>query len=205
MAIFQAQQAHAWTANMLEGFEGNLVAAGLIGRSERQPAMCFLDITGYTRLTAERGDRAAAELAEQLARLVQRTSVQHGGRPVKWLGDGVMFHFREPGPGVVAALEMAEGVTAAGLPPAHVGLHAGPVLFQDGDYFGQTVNIASRIAEYARPGEVLVSQAVVDAGVDPEKVTFSDIGPVDLKGVAGPVHLRVARRSPRADPPEAGD
>jgi len=125
MAILQAQQAHAWTANMLEGFEGNLVAAGLIGRTERQPAMCFLDITGYTRLTAERGDRAAAELAEQLARLVQRTSVQHGGRPVKWLGDGVMFHFREPGPGVVAALEMAEGVTSAGLPPAHVGLHAG--------------------------------------------------------------------------------
>ena len=51
----------------------------------------------------------------------------------------------------------------AGLPPAHVGLHAGPVIFQEGDYYGQTVNVASRIADYARPGEVIVSQEVVDA------------------------------------------
>ena len=57
---------------------------------------------------------------------------------------------------------MVEGVAAAGLPPAHVGLHAGPVIFQEGDYYGQTVNLASRIADYARPGEVIVSQAVVD-------------------------------------------
>ena len=106
---------------------------------------------------------AAAELAEQLGRLVQRASVQHGGRPVKWLGDGVMFFFPNPGPGVVAALEMVAGVAEAGLPPAHVGLHAGPVIFQEGDYYGQTVNVASRIAEYARPGEVVVSQEVVDA------------------------------------------
>ena len=120
-------------------------------------------MTGYTWFTAERGDKAAAELAETLRRLVQRTSVEHGGRPVKWLGDGVMFHFRDPGPAVVAALEMIDGIATAGLPPAHVGLHAGPVLFQDGDYYGQTVNVASRIADYARPGEVLVSQEVVDA------------------------------------------
>ena len=69
-----------------------------------------------------------------------------------------MVHFREPGAGVLAALEMVEGVGKVGLPPAHVGLHAGPVLFQEGDYFGRTVNVASRIAEYARPGEVLVTR-----------------------------------------------
>jgi adenylate cyclase len=124
---------------------------------------------------------------------VQRTSVQHGGKPVKWLGDGVMFYFPDPGPGVVAAVEMAEGVASAELPPAHVRLHSGPVVFQEGDYFGQTVNVASRIAEYARPGEVLVSQAVVDAaGGAP--VAFSDIGEVELKGVAGPMHLHSAHR-----------
>lgn len=61
---------------------------------------------GYTRLTQERGDAAAADPATRLARLVERTSVRHGGRPVKWLGDGVMFFFKDPGPGVVAALEM---------------------------------------------------------------------------------------------------
>ncbi len=136
-------------------------------------------------------------MAEQLGRLVQRTSIQHGGRPVKWLGDGVMLYFRDPGPGVVAALDMVDGVTDAGLPPAHVGLHAGPVLFQEGDYFGQTVNLASRIAEYARPGEVLVTQAVVDASAN-GGATFTEIGPVELKGVSGTTHLHSAHRAPSA-------
>ena len=193
LAIYHGQQAHAWTRNILEGFERSLIEAGLHSRLDRPPAMCFLDITGYTRLTQEQGDAAAADLADQLGRLVQRTSGQYGGRPVKWLGDGVMFWFRDPGPGVVAALEMVEGVVASGLPPAHVGLHAGPVVFQEGDYYGQTVNMASRIADYARPGEVLVSQAVVDAS--PEAVaSFTEIGPVELKGVTGATLLHAAHR-----------
>jgi class 3 adenylate cyclase len=61
---------------------------------------------------------------------------------------------------------------------------AGPVVFQEGDYFGRTVNIAARIAEYARPGEVLVSQQVVDA-VGGGPVSFTEVGPVELKGVSG--------------------
>ena len=110
---------------------------------------------------------------------------------MKWLGDGVMFFFKDPGPGVVAALEMVTGVAEAGLPPAHVGLHAGPVIFQEGDYYGQTVNVASRIADYARPGEVLVSQEVVDAASG-TAVTFREIGPVELKGVGGAMRLHAA-------------
>jgi adenylate cyclase len=193
MAMYHSQQMHAWTSNIIVGLETMLSAAGLHSRLERPPAMCFLDITGYTRLTQERGDEAAADLAQQLGRLVQRTSVQHGGRPVKWLGDGVMFHFPDPGPGVVAALEMVDGVMSAGLPPAHVGLHAGPVIFQEGDYYGATVNVASRIAEYARPGEVLVSQQVVDASAGAD-ASFTEIGPVELKGVGGAMQLHAAHR-----------
>ena len=165
-----------------------LSKAGLHSRLERPPAVCFLDITGYTRLTQERGDDAAAELAATLARLVQRTSVQHGGKPIKWLGDGVMLYFRDPGPGVHAALEMVAGIADSGLPPAHVGLHAGPVLFQEGDYFGQTVNLSARIADYARPGEVLVSRAVAEAEQS-SGVEYHEIGEVELKGVALPIHL----------------
>jgi adenylate cyclase len=195
IAMFQAHQAHAVTSNVIGAFERELATAGLTSRLERPPAMCFLDITGYTRLTQERGDAAAADLAEQIARLVHRASVKHGGRPVKWLGDGVMFFFRDAGPGVVAALEMVDGVAEAGLPPAHVGLHAGPVIFQEGDYYGQTVNVASRIAEYARPGEVVVSQAVVDASGE-AGASFTEIGPVELKGVAGAMRLHAAHRSP---------
>ena len=195
-AIYRAQQQRAWTSNIIAGFEVALEQAGLHSKLERPPAMCFLDITGYTRLTQERGDEAAAGLAQQLNRLVQRTSVAHAGKPVKWLGDGVMLYFREPGPGVVAALDMVDGVRAAGLPPAHVGLHAGPILFQEGDYFGTTVNVASRIAEYARPGEVLVSQDVVDAadGSSPA-LRFTEIGPIELKGVAGAMRLHAAHRA----------
>ncbi|MFI5255341.1 MAG: adenylate/guanylate cyclase domain-containing protein [Candidatus Limnocylindrales bacterium] len=193
-SIFHAQIRRTLTNGMIGGLERALAAAGLSSRLERPPAMCFLDITGYTRLTEERGDAAAADLAAQLGRLVQRTSLEHGGRPVKWLGDGVMLYFRDPGPGVVAALEMVAGVAEAGLPPAHVGLHAGPVVFQQGDYYGQTVNIASRIAEYARQGEVVVSQAVVDASDVPE-LTFTEIGPVELKGVAGAMRLHSAHRT----------
>jgi class 3 adenylate cyclase len=81
--------------------------------------MCFRDLTGYTRLTEERGDEAAADLAARLATLVRRSAQEHGGMPVKWLGDGVMFYFREPGDAVLAALEMV--AVRQGLPLAHVG------------------------------------------------------------------------------------
>ena len=193
LALYHGQQEHAWSKNAVEDVEAALERAGLHSRLRRPPAMCFLDITGYTRLTEERGDEAAADLAATLATLVRRSSQEHDGQPVKWLGDGVMFYFRDPGSGVLAALEMVEGVATHGLPPARVGIHAGPVVFQEGDYFGRTVNIAARIAEYARPGEVLVSQEVVDAA-DATAVTFTEIGPVELKGVSGTLRLHTVRR-----------
>ena len=193
LAIYYGQQEHTWKRETVEHVEVALEQAGLYRRMERPPAMCFLDITGYTRLTEERGDAAAAELAARLARLVRRSALEHDGTPVKWLGDGVMFYFREPADAVLAAVEMVEVVASQGLPPAHVGIHAGPVVFQEGDYFGRTVNLAARIAEYARPGEVLVSQEVVDAA-DGGPMTFTEIGPVELKGVPGTLRLYIARR-----------
>jgi adenylate cyclase len=187
LEIYHAQHEHAATKNIMEDIESALAKAGVYSRLDRPPAVCFLDLTGYTRLTEERGDAAAADLAGQLGRMVQRTSMQHGGKPVKWLGDGVMLYFRDPGPAVLAALQMVQGVAGAGL-PAHIGLHAGPVLFQEGDYYGRTVNVAARIADYARPGEVLVTQEVVDASSG-AGVVFTAIGPVELKGVSGAVEL----------------
>ncbi len=68
----------------------------MLGRPERVPAMSFLDLTGYTHLSEQQGDATAAALAETLAVLVNRSSRAHGGVPVKWLGDGVMIHHREP-------------------------------------------------------------------------------------------------------------
>jgi adenylate cyclase len=194
LAIYYGQQERSWNRETVEHVEGALERAGLYRRLDRPPAMCFLDLTGYTRLTEERGDEAAADLAAWLAGLVRRSALEHEGTPVKWLGDGVMFYFRAPAAAVLAALEMAEVVVSQGLPPAHVGIHAGPVIFQEGDYFGRTVNLAARIAEYARPGEVLVSQEVVEAA-DGGPLSFVEIGPVELKGVPGTLLLYTARRS----------
>jgi adenylate cyclase len=193
VAMYRAQLRHAYASNMVDGITAQLAASGIVASNDRPPAMCFLDITGFTRLTSERGDKAAADLADVLGRLVMRVSVEHGGRPVKWLGDGVMLHFRDPGAAVVAALVMADEIPRVGLPPAHVGLHAGPVVFQDGDYYGSTVNLASRIADYARPGEVLVSRAVVDASAG-HAGDFIALGQVELKGAPGLIELFVARR-----------
>jgi class 3 adenylate cyclase len=195
IAIYKGHQTNTWMRNFFGAFEEGMTRAGLYKPVDRPPAICFLDLSGYTRLTEERGDAAAADLAGRLSRLVNRTSGQHGGKAIKWLGDGVMFHFRDPGAGVLAALEMVEGAEEADLPPAHVGLHAGPVLFQEGDYFGRTVNVAARIADYARRGEVLVSDEVVAASSDTEGVAFDAIGPVELKGLSEAVPLHVARRS----------
>lgn len=196
MAIYHGQQANSWMRNILEGFESALAEAGIQGRPERVPAICFLDLTGYSRLTEERGDEVALDMARRLSSLVQRNSAAYGGTTIKWLGDGVMFHFPEPAKGVQAALDMVVAAREASLPPAHVGLHAGPVLFQEGDYFGRTVNITSRVGDYARPGEVLVTQDVVDACRE-APIEFTSLGPVELKGVSQALPLYRAAYSDR--------
>ena len=190
--LYRRHQEHAIIEHVVEHVESALESLGLTPpRAVDPPAMAFLDLVGYTRLTEERGDEAAADLALHLADLVQSRSQKHGGRPVKWLGDGVMFHFADPGEAVTCCLEMVDEAPGQGLPPAHVGVHAGPVVFRDGDYFGRTVNVAARIAGHACPGEVLVSEdAVRIAGAVP--VSFERLGPVELKNVAAPVVLHRA-------------
>jgi len=194
LAAYRRQQELSWIEDLVEEIEVALEETGVLGRPERVPAMCFLDLVGYTRLTEEHGDQVAAELAETLAVLVNRSSREHGGVPVKWLGDGVMVHYREPAGAVLAALQMVEECPQAGLPPAHVGVAAGPVVVQGGDYFGRTVNLAARIAAYASASRVLVSERVVQR-TPPQGVTFVEQGQVQLEGIARPVRLLEARRA----------
>jgi adenylate cyclase len=194
LAIYRRQQELVWTEGLVERIESELEAAGVLGRPGRVPAMSFLDLVGYTRLTEERGDAAAAELAGRLAVLVDRSSREHGGVPVKWLGDGVMVHFREPAGAVLSALRMVEQLPQAGLPPAHVGVAAGPVVVQGGDYFGRTVNLAARIAVRAGAGQVLVSGSVVESA-SPTGVRFVEFGRLRFKGIAQPVLVLEARNA----------
>ena len=188
LALYHGHQANAWMRNIFEGVEMALASAGLHSRLEHPPAICFLDLTGYTRLTDERGDEAAADLARRLSGLVQGTSGRYGGRPVKWLGDGVMFHFADPAEAIRCGLAMVERAERLGLPRARVGVNAGKVVFRDGDYFGRTVNIAARITDYARPGEVLVSESVRES-FEADGVTYREIGAVLLRGLEDPISL----------------
>src|SRR5918992_5418449 len=104
LGIYRRQQELAWTEHLVERIENELEAAGMLGRPGRVPAMSFLDLVDYTRLTEQQGDATAAALAETLAVLVNRSSRAHGGVPVKWLGDGVMLHHQEPAGAVRSAL-----------------------------------------------------------------------------------------------------
>jgi adenylate cyclase len=194
IAVYRRQQELTWTEHQIEHIEQALETAGVRLPPGQPPAMCFLDLAGYTRLTEERGDEEAAALAARLADIVQQGPRQHRGEAVKWLGDGVMFRFRDPSGAVVSALDMVEEVPAAGLPPAHVGVAAGPVIRQGGDSFGRTVNLASRIADHARGGQVLVSEPVV-AMTSVAGVRFDGLGAIELPGLTGPIRLFEARRS----------
>ena len=121
-------------------------------------------LSGFTRLAGAKGDEEAAKLAVRLSDLVQESAASRHGRAVKSLGDGVMLHFRDSGEAVAAALDLVDATPMAGLPPARVGITSGPVVFRDGDYFGRAVNMASRITDYARPSEVLLSEAAAESG-----------------------------------------
>jgi adenylate cyclase len=186
---------HAVLEYLVGVAEDSMEERGISPRPAKQPpAIAFLDLTGYTRLAEERGDEAAAELASDLASVVQDRATVHGGRPVKWLGDGVMFHFNDPGGAIRSGLDLVEQTERATSMPARMGINAGAVIVQEGDYFGRTVNVAARIADYARPHEVLVSdEAKKSSGV--ADVDFELVGDVPLKGVSKAVRLHRAVRS----------
>jgi adenylate cyclase len=178
----------------VQGTEEFLQQLGEVHEDQRRPpAIAFLDLTGYTALTEERGDEAGAELADRLAALVNQAAQPHGGHPVKWLGDGVMFYFPDPAAAVLTGLDLVEQIPAAVDVRARVGVNAGRVIFRDGDYFGRTVNVAARIADYARPGEVLLSEEVKERWSG-GGVRFEPIGPIMLKGLKEEITLYTVSR-----------
>jgi class 3 adenylate cyclase len=174
--------------------EGFMEERGLTPLQERDPpAIAFLDLTGYATLAEERGDEAAAEVATGLAAVAQEVAQTHGGRPVKWLGDGVMLHFSHPGGAILSGLDLVERAKETVDMPARIGINAGAVVVQEGDYYGRTVNIAARIADYAGPNEVLVSEEAKRCAVL-EDVRFESLGDVTLKGLSAAVRLHRASR-----------
>jgi adenylate cyclase len=175
--------------------EDDLERAGIHRRAPADPpAIVFLDISGYTRLTEELGDEASAAMPMRLATLVEDAASRYSGRTVKWIGDGVELYFRRPVDAVRCSLELRDRIPEADLPGTHVGINAGRVVYENGDFYGRTVNIAARIAAHAEQGQVLVSEDVVSHGSS-DDIRFRRVGPVSFKGVSRDVVIYEAGRA----------
>jgi adenylate cyclase len=185
-------------ARNIESAEEQFIVRGLAPpKPTRPPAIVFADVSGFTRLTQAMGDQEGARMAVRLGELADATARRHGGRLVKLLGDGALIRFDEPSDAVLAALDLVDEAPGADLPPVHVGIHAGPLIVRDGDVYGHTVNVASRVGATAGPGEIVVTTEVVSHVTASTPVTFVSIGPAVLKGVAEELELHRVAREPR--------
>jgi adenylate cyclase len=169
--------------------ERRLEQRGLIpSRPVNPPAVAFVDVSGYTRLTVDRGDEYGARTSVRLGELADLVVRRHGGRVVKLLGDGVLLLFDAPCVAIEAVVDLTRSMVKAGLPAAHAGIHAGPVVERDGDVFGTTVNVASRIANHAPAGTILVSQPVLLGCPDMDS-RFEPLGDVQISGLVETMRL----------------
>ncbi len=107
---------------------------------------------------------------------------------MKLLGDGVMLRYPSLGDALRSVRELMGAIPRAGLPPAHAGVAAGPMVVRDGDVYGHTVNLAARIAGHAAAGELLMAADAMDEPTD-DSLVIEDAGSAVLKGIADPVHL----------------
>lgn len=124
-------------------------------------AIVFVDLASFTQLTDAMGDQAAAQVIERFSQLVRETVKQSEGRVVKQIGDGFMLVFPQPLAAVTCALEIERrAVGESHFPAVRSGIHCGHVLYREGDYLGNTSNVAARLAAEAGRHQVLVSAAV---------------------------------------------
>jgi adenylate cyclase len=155
-------------------------------RGRVRVALAFADLAGYTRFTEEEGEEEALSSVERFVDRVTGT-LPEDARVVKTIGDEVMV----VGNDIQALVDWA--VDFVGLfeerPEPRIGVHYGTALYRDGDYFGREVNLASRVVARARGGEVLVTDAVVDAVKGSSHLQFEGIGQVKLKGFDQPRQL----------------
>ena len=180
--------------NLVERLEQMLEEHGISRASDQQTrVIVFIDLTGYTASTEASGDRQAAEQGGRLVEIAQDFCARYAGRLVKSLGDGVMLRFRGVEAAVLASLEIVETSVEAGLSPARAGVAAGPVIERDGDYFGRTVNLASRLVDLARPGQVVVT-AEAAALMEGGSIALEHGGEHELSGFTTPTSVFVARR-----------
>jgi len=159
----------------------------------------FVDLAGFSAITEVYGDTPAVAMLELFESLVGEALGEYGP-PVKWIRDEAMVAF----PGPEAALKVLGQLLPAcrsepELPLTRSALNHGPVVRRGGDLFGTTVNIASRIAALAEPGQLLATEPVAEAA-GALGIATRALGPVSLRSVAHLVALYEIELAPAADP-----
>jgi adenylate cyclase len=152
--------------------------------------LCFIDLTGFTRFTEEEGDIEALDVVENFVETVEAT-LPREATIVKTIGDEVMV----VSPDAAALTEWAVAFLGRfdRRPQPRVGIHSGDAVYRDGDYFGNSVNLAHRIVNRALAGEVLVTDRVAAALDGRPGLRLEPIGEVSLKGFPVPTALFVVR------------
>ena len=194
----------AFAPILVAGFKAHLrdsVQRGVLGLAELEAgdiagaqdlAICFADLVGFTRLGGQVEVGELGTVAGRLASLAASVTVAPV-RLVKTIGDAAMFVSPEPGALVEVALRLVDAFEEEELPSLRAGIATGPALVRAGDYYGNSVNLASRVTGVARPGSVLCTREVRDAAGD--GFTWSAAGRHRLKGVSGLTPLYRARHA----------
>lgn len=161
---------------------------------QTQHTFLFTDLVGYTALTDAEGDDRAAEVALLLHRRVRALLPGHDAQVVKALGDGIMLRCADPAAAIRLGLRIvAELESDTSFPPVRVGIHSGPAVGHEGDWYGRTVNVAARLCSVAPGGEVIVSEETRAAAGRIRKVGFGERRLHWLRNVTEPIATYSAR------------
>jgi adenylate cyclase len=153
----------------------------------------FTDLVGFTALTAARGDDDAADVALAFYARVRQMLAEHGAEEVKSMGDALMIRCDDPGAAIRLGLRIVRDLEDdPGMPPVRVGMHTGSAVQREGDWYGTTVNVASRLCGAAGGGEVLVSDDTRSAAGPIRKVRLGERRLHWLKNVTEPVAAYLA-------------
>jgi adenylate cyclase len=163
--------------------------------SRRLAAILFADIAGYTALMQHDEQDALQKLARFKETLEAKTA-EFQGQIIQYYGDGCLVVFDSPAAAVACAMEMQRSFQS--LPrqvgddkpvPVRIGLHLGDVVFREGNVFGDSVNIASRVESLGVPGAVLLSQTVRRQIKNKPEFELVSLGSFDFKNVDEPMEV----------------
>ena len=150
-------------------------------------AVLFADIAGSTKLYDILGDTRAKQLIDETLSELRAATARFQGRVVKTIGDEIMCVFRDPERGMLAACDMQTRVNALPIVDGvkrlvRVGFHFGAVIEEKGDVFGDTVNVAARMAGVAKGLQIMTSRATADQLPAGMRASVRPIATVAVKG-----------------------